>query len=105
MLFEDAGMSDRARLTARPESLPESAAERPQAIADEHPAEPAEYWWASVDGGAAEPVAIWREAGLCEQPPQPWGAERLGHEGLLWRERVRLIAPAVPPDGGPRDGG
>lgn len=60
----------------------------------------AEYWWASVDGGAPVPVSVWREAGLCEEPPRPWGAERLGHEGVLWPDRVRLIARIVSPIAG-----
>jgi hypothetical protein len=29
----------------------------------------------------------------------PWGAERLGVEGVLWPDRVRLIARALPPGG------
>ena len=57
----------------------------------------AEHWWASIDGVAPEPVALWRDAGAEQDPPQPWGAERLGHEGLIWP--VRLVARAIPPGG------
>ncbi|MGU3545763.1 hypothetical protein [Methylobacterium sp. A52T] len=57
-----------------------------------------EHWWASIDGLAPEPVALWRDAGSEQDPPQPWGAERLGHEGVLWPDRVRLIARAIPPE-------
>ncbi len=56
-----------------------------------------EHWWASIDGLAPEPVALWRDAGSEQDRPQPWGAQRLGHEGLLWPARVRLIARALPP--------
>jgi hypothetical protein len=58
-----------------------------------------EYWWASIDGVGPLPVAVWRDAGDSEDPPQPWGAERLGVEGVLWPDRVRLIARALPPGG------
>lgn len=58
-----------------------------------------EYWWATVDGIGPVPVAVWRDAGDCEDPPRPWGAERLGVEGVLWPDRVRLIARALPPGG------
>ena len=37
-------MPDRPLITTKPESLPDSAAERLQAIADQYPAE---LWWAS----------------------------------------------------------
>ena len=58
-----------------------------------------EFWWASIDGVGPEPVALWRDAGASEDPPQLWGAERVGHEGVLWPDRVRLIARAIPPGG------
>ena len=58
-----------------------------------------EHWWASIDGLAPEPVAVWRDVGGCEDPTQPWGAERLGVEGVLWPDRVRLVARALPPGG------
>ncbi|QGY03258.1 hypothetical protein MMSR116_16225 [Methylobacterium mesophilicum SR1.6/6] len=61
--------------------------------------ESAEHWWASIDGLAAEPVGLWRDAGAEQDPPQPWGVERLGHEGLIWPDRVRLVARAIPPGG------
>ncbi len=65
--------------------------------------ESAEFWWASIDGLAPEPVALWRDAGAEQDPPRPWGAERLGHEGLLWPDRVRLVAVAIPPPELPDD--
>ncbi len=57
-----------------------------------------EFWWASIDGCGPEPVALWRDVGAEQDPPQPWGVARLGCEGLLWPDRVRLIARAIPPD-------
>lgn len=58
-----------------------------------------EYWWAIIDGVGPVPVAVWRDAGESADPPRPWGAERLGVEGVLWPDRVRLIARALPPSG------
>lgn len=58
-----------------------------------------EHWWASIDGLAPEPVGLWRDAGAEQDPRQPWGVARLGCEGVIWPDRVCLIARAIPPGG------